>query len=293
MKEKKVKLLILPSVSNISIQQVINKFSYPVDLTKGNFKELEIVFENKNVNISHKGVNLKEFSFVWLSSSWATRDLAYAVHLYLKRHNIPYTYAEKGTSKITDHMVFALAKIPSPVTLFFGKKDLRDNLELIKKMCDYPLVIKDVKGSRGSFSRLVTDEKDLIAKIAELPKHKKYLFQKFIPNEYDWGVLVANGVVVSGEKSYPKKGEFLNNTCNGAKEVFIDTSKIPLEIKQMAIKVSTALGLSWSRSDIIIDKNTQKPYLMEVNRLPGITQKTSEVDGAYTFLSSQIEASAK
>jgi hypothetical protein len=40
--------------------------------------------------------------------------------------------------------------------------------------------------------------------------------------------------------------------------------------------------------DIIVDKNTKEPYLLEVNRFPGITSKTTEVDGGYKFLSSQI-----
>ena len=101
--------------------------------------------------------------------------------------------------------------------------------------------------------------------------------------------MVANGAVVSGEKSYPCQGEFRNNTCNGAQEVFVDPLDIPQAIKEIAIKNSVLLNLSWSRSDIIIDKNTQRPYVLEVNRLPGISAKTSEVEGAYKFLSSQIE----
>ncbi|MDA3815671.1 MAG: hypothetical protein PF549_04900 [Patescibacteria group bacterium] len=272
------------------MKNVTNKFDSPVNLTKGSFKNLEIVFKDEDVNIFHDGVNLKEFSFVWLSSTWTTRDLAYAIHLYLEHHKIPYTYAEKGTSKITDHITFALAGIPSPATIFLGTKNLEKKLELIKKTCGYPLVIKDTKGAKGTHSELVENEKEFLEKLAMLPRHKNYLFQKFIPNEYDWGILIANGVVVAGEKRYPEKGEFRNNICNGAKEVFVDINKIPEEIKQMAIKISTKLGLSWSRSDIIIHKETQKPYLMEINRFPGITTATAEIDGAYTFLSSQINA---
>jgi len=136
----------------------------------------------------------------------------------------------------------------------------------------------------------VATEEDLSRKIGELPKHKKFIFQKYITNEYDWGVMVANGVVVSGEKSYPREGEFRNNTCNGAEEVFVDPADIPEHIKRIAIETSSALGLAWSRSDIIIDKDTHRPYVLEVNRLPGLTSKTSEVEGAYTFLSSQIKA---
>jgi glutathione synthase/RimK-type ligase-like ATP-grasp enzyme len=288
MKETIFKLLVLPSVPNM--QQVIDRFPFPIKLTKGQYKNLEIIFQNGHVIILHKGVDIRDFSFVWLCSSWSSRDLAYAIQLYLEQYKTPYTHVEKGTSKITDHMIFCLNGIPSPNTLFIGHKDVEKNLIQIKDVCGYPLVIKDIRGSQGIHSVKVAEEEELIQKMKALPKHKKFLFQKYIPNDYDWGIMVANGVVVSGEKSYPCQGEFRNNTCNGAEEIFIDPADIPEHIKKIAIKTSNALGLSWSRSDIVIDKNTQTPYVMEVNRLPGISSKTSEVAGAYAFLSSQIES---
>jgi glutathione synthase/RimK-type ligase-like ATP-grasp enzyme len=291
MTRKPFHLLCLPSVENID--QILNKFSFPVTVSKGNYRDLEFIFKGQKVKILHKGRDLKEFSFVWLSSSWDSRDLAYSIRLYLEQIGTPYTFVEKGTSKITDQMAFSLVGIQSPDTLFLGCRPLQKNLLLIKEVCGYPLVIKDIKGARGANSEYVATEKDLLDKMKNLPKHKKYLFQKYIANEYDWGVMVANGEVVSGEKSYPSEGEFRNNACNGAKEVFIDSNKIPSEIKQMAVNASNALGLTWSRSDIIIDKKTKKPYLLEVNRFPGITSKTSEVEGAYAFLASHITELAK
>jgi len=68
--------------------------------------------------------------------------------------------------------------------------------------------------------------------------------------------------------------------------VFVETKDIPRPIQDIAIKASEILGLSWSRSDIIVDKNTDIPYLLEVNRCPGITSGTSEVFGAQQFLKS-------
>ncbi|NLC31194.1 MAG: hypothetical protein GX765_04050 [Candidatus Moranbacteria bacterium] len=287
MTPKKLKLLVLPSVSNMD--QVVKKISLPVDLTKGRFRNIEFIFKNNQVSVLHKNIDLKNFSFVWLCSSWGSRDLAYAVQLYLDFHKIPHTHVEKGTSKLTDQMALSLENIPVPDTLFFGHKDVRKSLSQIQKICGYPLVIKDIRGSRGAHSLIINSEAELLEKITALPRHKSFIFQKYIANEYDWGIMVANGAVVSGEKSYPCQGEFRNNTCNGAKEVFVDPLDIPQAIKEIAIKNSVLLNLSWSRSDIIIDKNTQKPYVLEVNRLPGISAKTSEVEGAYKFLSSQIE----
>ena len=287
MTPKKFKLLILPSVPNID--QVVKKISFPMDLTKGHFRNIEFIFKDNQISVLHKNIDLKNFSFVWLCSSWGSRDLAYAIQLYLDFHKIPHTHVEKGTSKLTDQMALSLENIPVPDTLFFGHKDVRKSLSQIQKVCGYPLIIKDIRGSRGAHSLIINSEAELLEKITALPRHKSFIFQKYIANEYDWGIMVANGVVVSGEKSYPCQGEFRNNTCNGAQEVFVDPLDIPQAIKEIAIKNSVLLNLSWSRSDIIIDKNTQRPYVLEVNRLPGISAKTSEVEGAYKFLSSQIE----
>ncbi|MBU1167713.1 hypothetical protein KKC60_04890 [Patescibacteria group bacterium] len=286
MNEKKFDLLVLPTVPNM--QQVIDRFPFPIALTKGQFKNLEIVFQNGQVTATHKGVDLRDFSLVWLCSYWKSRDLAYAMRLYLKHNNTPSTNVEKSTSKLTDHMLFSLNGVTSPDTLFIGHSDIKKCLVQIQNVCGYPLIIKDTKGTRGAHVMKIESEEDLLVKAKDLPKHKKFLFQKYIHNKYDWGIMVANGTVVSGEKSYSCEGEFRNNACNGAKEVFVDPNDIPQIIKQMALDASKALGLSWSRSDIIIDEHTQKPYVLEVNRLPGITPKTSEVEGAYAFLSSQV-----
>ncbi|MDZ7612111.1 MAG: hypothetical protein U5L10_05085 [Candidatus Moranbacteria bacterium] len=286
MPQEKFKLLALPSFKNVA--QAIKKFPFAIELTNGKFNDLEFIFQKGRIAILREGVDLKEFSFVWLSSAWTSRDLAYAVRLYLKNSGTPHSYVEKGTSKITDQMIYSLNSIRTPDTLFIGRNTVEKNFSLINKICGYPVIVKDTKGSRGHHSIIINSEDELLEKIKQLPKHKKYLFQRYIPNEYDWGILVANGKVVSGEKSYSCDGEFRNNTCNGAKEVFVDPCDIPEQVKQMALKTSKVLGLFWSRSDIIIDKNTQIPYLMEINRRPGITSESTEVSGAYAFLSSQI-----
>ena len=286
--KKNFKLLVLPSVKNM--QQVIDRFSFPIELTKGKLKNIKIIFKKNKVTVTHNDIDLKKFSLVWLSSSWTSRDLAYAIQLYLDEKNVQSTHVEKGTSKLTDHMVFTLNNIPTPNTLFMDSSSLSKNLLQIREVVGYPLVVKDIKGARGLNSVKVNSQKELLSKIKSFPKHRKYILQQYIANDYDWGIMVANGKVVSGEKSYHQVGEFRNHAVHGATEVFVEKAKIPENVKNIAIKSSQKLGLIWSRADIIINKNNGKAYLMEVNRLPGITDKTSEVEGAYKFLSSQIEA---
>lgn len=280
-------LLSIPTLK--SIDQSIANFTYPIDFTKGKYSKIKMVIKDNEVAIFYKDTNIKDFSFVWVNSQWVNRDLAYAIDLYLKKHETPHTAVEHASSKITDTIKFALHDLPVPDSIYLNKTQIKNKIELIKEICGFPLIIKDTKGSQGKDSFYIKDTKDLLTIIDDLPKNKRFLFQKFIPNDYDWGIMVSNGVVVAGEKSYPAKNEFRNNAINGATEEFVDINKIPQELKDIAIKASAILNLSWSRADIIIDKKTGHPYLLEVNRYPGITTDTDEVNGAYEYLNSQIE----
>jgi len=280
-------ILVLPTIHNI--EEVIAGLSEKYQLTKGKFSQLEYILKDGKVILRHAGRDIKEFSNVWLSSYWRSRDLAYAVKLYLTHNEISHTYVEKATSKLTDQIIFALNNISIPNTFFIDDEDISSHIDTIEDVCKYPLIIKDITGSGGRLSALVSNREQLIDKYKELPKRKKYLFQQFIPNDYDWGILIVNGKAVSAEKSFSIQGEFLNNACNGAKEVFVEMNEVPQHIIDMAIKSTKLLKLNWARADIVIDKKTNKAYIMEVNRCPGISTGSSEVIGAQIFLDNHLE----
>jgi hypothetical protein len=285
-KQEKNGLLVLPTIHNID--EIVRGLSTPMELTKGKYSNLEFRFTNNTVSLMHDGLDLRDFENVWLTSYWPSRDLAYSVKLYLDHYATPHTFVEKATSKVSDQMIFALNNISTPNTFFIDNLNIWQYIEPIESTCGYPLIIKDITGSGGRHSYYIKDRIDLLEKSALLPKHKKYLYQKFIPNDFDWGILVSNGMIVSAEKSYPKECEFRNNSCNGAAEVFVDIATIPLQVKEMALEASAALGLVWSRADIVVDRETEIPYLMEVNRCPGISSGTSEVLGAREFLETHL-----
>ncbi len=283
MNNKSIDLLVLPSIENI---EAIVK-DIPVNLTKAFYCNLEFRFKNNAASILYKGRDIKTFSLVWLSSYWATRDLATTVKLYLDSFNIPNTYVEQSTSKLTDNMNFVLNDIPSPDTYYIESTNVIAHVKDIEATCGYPMIVKDTKGCHGVGSVFINSRKELIDCLKSNSQKKKFLFQKYILNEYDWGVLVANNKVVSAERSYAQNGEFRNNV--GAIEKFIDLNEVPEEIKDLAIKAGSTLGLSWSRSDIIIEKGTGLPFLLEVNRFPGITADSTEVNGAATFINNYLE----
>lgn len=284
MSKQPLQLLVLPSIQNIDeISLGLN-----VELTKAYYSKVEFIVKDNLATIKHLNRNIKEFEYVWLSSFWASRDLAHAVGKYLEFHETPTTYVEEGTSKISDSIIFALNNINTPNTYYIENLSMTAYLKQIEATCGYPMIMKDTKGCGGVNTTFIATRASLIIALESRDLGRKYLLQSFIHNDYDWGVMVANGVVVSAERSYPPVGEFRNNV--GATEVFVDVSEVPEEIKNMALAGSACLGLNWSRSDIVIERGTDRPYLLEVNRFPGITAASEEVIGARKFLAALLPA---
>lgn len=276
-----MQVLILPYIENFDLAE---KHFEDIHFDKTYFKNIRFIFDEDGPRVLFKDKDCKYYDLVWLSSYWGTRDLAYSLQLYLDSHKVKHTPAEKSGSKVVDHMNFSLNGIRSPKTYFVNRPNPEANIEEIEEICGYPLLQKDIKGCRGRNTRLIRSRKELLSAAKDIPQNIKVMYQEFIPNEYDWGVLVSKGKVVAAEKSFPKKGEFRNNACNGAKEVFVDVEECPENVRNMAQKAAKTLNLDWCRSDIVINKNTGNPYMLEVNRYPGITKGTDEVKAVIDFV---------
>ena len=271
------------------MREVTSKLGGQYTCTLGVTKKVEFHFNTNGVRVYHAGTDLRDYDFVWLSSFWDTRDTAFAISNYLDHFGVAHTQVEQNSSKLVDKVLFSLNGLPTPNTFFSDNENIDKLAPSIEKICGFPVIVKDTKGYGGKNSKLIKSRKELVAAAPSFAQGRKFLYQQVIPNEYDWGVLIRDGQAVSAEKSFACKGEFRNNACNGATEVFVDVGEVPEEVVDMAIKASNALGLNWSRPDILIDKNTGKPYLLEVNRIPGMTSGTAEVKSSYDYLLSHLE----
>lgn len=287
-----MKVLIVPIIENFELaRKQLPKAQYDTSY----FENLHFIFNENGPKVLYKGEDCKNYDFVWLSSFWVTRDLAYGLQLYLDIHNVRHTKVEKHGSKVVDQMIFSINGIPSPNSFFANTRSRQHDrrmetfIDQMEDTCKYPVVVKDTKGCRGRNTHLAKDRDHLKTILDKIDSNVKLLFQEFIPNDYDWGVLVSDGKVVATEQSFPSKGEFRNNACNGAKEVFTEVDKCPENVKKIAQDAAKALNLEWCRSDIVVDKNTGEAKLLEVNRYPGITKGTDEVKAVINFMKSRLK----
>ena len=117
-----------------------------------------------------------------------------------------------------------------------------------------------------------------------------------IPSNYDLRihVLAKNGdisnaddaQIIGAMRRNKVKKDFRTNFSLGATTQKV---KLPEDIIDIAKKAALAVGCVWCGVDIIIDKKTGKPYVLEVNSSPGIKgiEKTTGIsisDQLMTFL---------
>lgn len=123
----------------------------------------------------------------------------------------------------------------------------------------------------GSDNWLIKSEQDLIDAMEAVPDGS-FVLQQFIPNEFDYRILVFGGKPrLAIKRSRVSDDTHVNNTSKGGEGRLIDLKDMDKLILDLAVKAAEAVGrLELGGVDIIIDSNTGKPYVLEVNKSPQI-----------------------
>lgn len=150
----------------------------------------------------------------------------------------------------------------------------------------FPCVIKPVNGGSSIGVKIVNGEEELKNAIADLqsPKQQILIEEKIVGREFTVGIL--NGKSLAVTEIIPKSGfyDYENKYIAGRTEEItpaeIDENTTTL-LKETALKTHNALGLgSYSRIDIILETETNTPYVLEANALPGMTETSLLPQGA-------------
>jgi len=266
-----------------SITKVLEK-KHDTSLMVAQYRDLEIIIRDGQSEILCKGEDICSFDFVWLKSSWLTRSVAHTVSIHLDKYKVPYTPIEKERSKLVDNIVLMHEGVSIPETYFTPVSSMRKNLSKIEEVCGYPFIIKIARGSLGKGIFLINNEADFKETLPKLKKKRSYICQRFIPNDFDYRIIVARDKILSGEKRIRQGDEFRNNAYLGAKEEFLALDAIPAKIKDLAIRAAQKVGLEWTGIDILTSSETGKSYVLELNRRPGLTADSSEISAAFEHI---------
>lgn len=193
-------------------------------------------------------------------------DVVRAISRYCALHNVPVINDYKGfrdSSKLAQALQFFELDIPVAKTVYVTDAVLSQKVPL---GFDFPCIMKATFGAHGNDNYLVKDI-DEAKKIVAEDESKKFVLQRFVPNDNDYRVLVIGDetLVISRMAS---ESSHLNNTSQGGLAELAQHETLPEWVLQDAIKISRHLDMTFSGVDVLADKNTGDFFFLEVNSQP-------------------------
>lgn len=254
-----------------------NEEKYGVELSQGSLKDLriEIVDNHLLVQETTTGLPLDAFGYVRLELWLKSPQQALAAATYMDRHGIAFSGHEALSvlclTKIGELVRMADNDLPLPRTFM---SSYRETLAAFKKNppMPFPLVAKAADAFGGNMNYLVKNYDELKE---ALTKHKEQFFviQEFIPNDSDYRVLIMGGEIklVMKRTRSSAVDSHLNNTSAGASGEFVPIESLSDEIRRDALKSAMLTRRSdFAGVDVMIDSDTGKHYILEVNDAPAI-----------------------
>lgn len=257
-----------------------------VELEVAAFTELLFIIDDKTLSIIHtsKGFDLKDFDKVIVRTWGKASEQAIATANYLRYHDIPYvddSIHDLGAGKYACATLRAIHNLPQPRTIYGPAQSVVDYLNSPEAIISAPFIVKDSKGKKGRNNYLLDTVEEVMNRIKS-DKNIEYVIQQFVPNNGDYRLLVLGGKVRIVLERTSSSHSHLNNTSAGAQAKLISVSELPKSLIKDAVKAAEVERLAVAGVDIIVDKDTSKHYILEVNRAPQI--------GTGAFIEEKLDA---
>ncbi|HMS91327.1 MAG TPA: RimK family alpha-L-glutamate ligase [Candidatus Absconditabacterales bacterium] len=259
-----MKILIVHAIERNTLQLLIDAGKKANHYVKAcNMKKIEI-YDGK---IYCDQEDIATFDIALFREVRDNTDEEKMITAYLNDHKIPIIDTRirdgKGGSKINTYLSLSKAGVPFPETMFFPSIQNK-KFSFVSTRVGIPFITKIINGQQGKGVYLIHNESEFDDLKAHTT-HEKFLFQRFIENDGDIRVFILGDTILGSIKRKGQEGEFRNNVALGGSAQHVDISQ---EIGDMALKATKALGLQIAGVDVIVDKKSGKPYILEVNRSP-------------------------
>jgi len=195
---------------------------------------------------------------------------------------------EACENKYLTSVILENEKLPIPrYAIVSDVSNLDDGLKKIGG--EFPVIMKLLSGSQGIGVSIVDSYaslKSVYQTITKLSPESEILLQEKIDSNYDIRVQIIvkkfnplslnsadNCEVVGVMKREAVDKDFRTNYSLGGE---VKGFELTDEIKKIACKAANVMGCHWCGVDIMIDKKSENPYILEVNSSPG-TEGISKV----------------
>ncbi len=220
------------------------------------------------------GRHLKDYNLIYLMVGnrrweWYTAASYLAENfgtLIVNRKTVEAGYKYYLTPAI-DYLRQTQNNLPYPAScVVFNKK----GAEAVIGKFNYPLIVKTSAGRQGRGVYLCHNFDEVKNAIEEIHHTgvKAVVIREFIPNDGDLRIFTVGFKAIGAMKRVPtREGEFRSNISQGGRGEKFELDNYP-EIKKIAENAAKVSRTEIAGVDIIINKDTGKPYILEVNPSP-------------------------
>jgi RimK family alpha-L-glutamate ligase len=270
-----MKILIAGLVKNIQAERLEEEGRKRGHEVEGCYaKNLILSFEKGSFSAKLKdGRNLRDYDLIYLMVS-KTRWEWYTACSYLNKNfktkvvnfktiDPNYNYF---LTPATDYLKQVEEGLPFPKSkILLSKKDLKEEIKDFK----FPFIIKASRGRKGKGVYLIHSLEEAKVAAEEIlgGEGVSFVVREFIPNNGDIRIFVVGGKAIGAMKRTSQKGEFRSNISLGGEGDKFDLESYP-EIAEIAEKAAEITRTEIAGVDIIINKETNKPYILEINPSP-------------------------
>lgn len=293
MEMKKVLVLTSGKKSKLTAFR-LSRRDLKIDLATASF--FDIYFDSGSREVFVKGAgNIADFDVVYFRLVGKSLETAALVSEYAKKHRVKivdeiYTKSQVfpvTQSKAQEMKALSDNHIAIPKT-FFGS--LTEIVKKSRESFGFPFVIKSTSGSRGREVYSPKDNNGLKTLLVSLSKEeksgKKFFAQEFINCTRRIRVLVVGGKILGSISQLTKWRKRVSGYTPKEDEKKIEKYVCTSEVKSLALRAVKAVGLDIAGVDILIDDETGKNYVIEVNAAPSwkLVKKYSGVNVEYEIL---------
>lgn len=259
------------------------------------FNDVEFLISANDVKVWVQKKLLSSWKAIFFRKVGKYKNVAHVISKVAQQEGISFVDQiyrfSNDYGKLNQMYKLAANNIPIPKTYF---SPIYDNEKLNKaiKLLGFPMIVKRSPSRMGAGVFLARTRKEIFI-LCKQDEAKEIILQEFIPNAFDYRILIlGKKVAVAEKRTRMAKNEFRNNVALGAQEEFLDLKKLPIEIKKTAIAAAIATDIQVAGVDIVVDSNN-KLYVLEVNRTPAFTHDddiSNETSELANYLASLCKA---
>jgi len=237
----------------------------------------QVVGGHTTIREASHDFDIAEAAFVHFKNWVFNIEIATTIAFYLRQHNVPFYNTEVdlklARDKFSQMVRLAHAGVHVPDTFYCLRSELKSVLETdqLPEFLSYPLIIKDNLGSKGNDNFLVHSSQEALEALDKTGENQHFVVQNFLPNDGDYRLLfigLDDDPLVFIRRSAGES--HLNNTSQGGSGEFVEASSLPDGFIDIARHSAEVLGREIGGVDILVDRSTGLPYVLEVNSTPAL-----------------------